>query len=239
MHPISTPPISTPSISTPPSLRPALRPRLGFCLFALGSLLCACEPRENPYEYKAKSTPDLHNIDNTATKEELEEMRKAAGHPSQDEIAAENAAMFEKGAREYIKTRMPEYRALSKGLRADLDTIEAKAPKWKSEAAFDKFNGKYKDAVKAFTKTYDTLTGKGIEGGYTQADLSAAVRDLEQLNADIGPGIADNEAFPVALERIRERLDKVDESLDDIERDETLEVNPDYKPPKTKKKNKK
>ena len=31
-----------------------------------------------------------------------------------------------------------------------------------------------------------------------------------------------------------ERLDKIATSLDDIEKDDTLEVNPDYKPPKKK-----
>lgn len=194
--------------------------------------LTACEPKENPYEVKNKGTPDLHKIDNTASEEELAKMREAAGHSSQDELAKENAAMFEKGAREYVKTRLPEYRALVKELRGHLDQIEKQAPKWKDQAAFDKFNEKYRKKVKDFTETYDKLTGKGIEGGNTQADLGAAFRDFEQLNADIAPGVADNEALDEALKRIRERLDKVEEALDDIEKDESLEVNPDYKPPK-------
>lgn len=216
-----------------------MRPHPLFTLLAVPALLglltaTACDAKENPYEVKPSGTPDLHKIDNTASEKELEEFRQAAGHPSQDEIAAENAAMFEKGAREYIKTRMPEYRELVKAFRGFLDQIEKKAPKWKDDKAFDKFDEKYAEQVKDFSDTYDTLTGRGVEGGYTQADLSAAFRDFEQLNADIGPGVADNEAFPEALKRIRERLDKVETSLDDIDKDETLEVNPDYKPPKTK-----
>ena len=153
-----------------------------------------------------------------------------------DEIAAENAKMFEKGAQEYIKTRMPEYRDALKQLRGFLDQVEKQAPKWKDDAAFDKFNEKYKKAVKEFLDVYDVLTGKGAEGGNTQADLGRAVRDWEALNNDIGPGVADNENFPKLLEDIRSRLTKVEESLDKIEADETLEVNKDYRPPKKKKK---
>ncbi|MCA9685355.1 MAG: hypothetical protein KC457_24460 [Myxococcales bacterium] len=207
-------------------------------VFAAASLvtLAACEPRENPYQVKSKGAPDLHKIDNTASEEELAEQRKAAGFPSQDEIAEENAKMFEKGAREYIKTRMSEYRDFMKEFRGYLDQIEKQAPKWKDDAAFGKFDEKYRKSVKEFTDTYDTLTGDGIEGGNTQAEIGAAFRDFEQLNADIGPGVADNEALPEALKRIRERLDKVDGILDEIEKDETLEINADYKPKKKKKK---
>ncbi|NVB38340.1 hypothetical protein G6O69_10910 [Pseudenhygromyxa sp. WMMC2535] len=203
---------------------------------AAATAMLGCEPRENPYEVKAKSGPDLHKIDNTASEEELAEARKAAGHPSQDEIAKENAAMFEKGAREYIKTRMSEYRDFMKEFRGHLDDIEKQAPKWKDDAAFEKFDKKYREKVKDFGDTYDTLTAKGVEGGNTQADLGAAFRDFEQLNSDIGPGVTDNEAFPEALKSIRERLDEVDAALDDIEQDETLEINADYKPKKKKKK---
>lgn len=198
--------------------------------------LAACDKKENPYAVPEKKTVDLHSFEKEMTPEELAEARKAAGHDSMDEIAAENAKMFEKGAREYIKTRLPEYRDLLTELRGYLDEIEKQAPKWKDDAAFAKFNDKYKESTKEFLKVYDTLTGEGVEGGNTQADLGWAIRAWEALNADLGPGVSDNEQLPVAIKDIRDRLDKVDAALNDIEQDETLEVNPLYKPPKKTKK---
>lgn len=210
---------------------------LGLCLgLCVSTLACSSEPRPNPYEVKKSGSIDLHSYEKEMTPEELAEARKAAGHDSMDEIAAENAKMFEKGAREYIKTRLPEYRDLVAELRGYLDKIEKQAPKWSDDAAFSKFEEKYKKDVKAFLDTYDTLTGEGIEGGNTQADLSAAVRAWEALNGELGAGIGDNAQLPTALEEIRERMTKVEAALDDIEKDETLEVNELYKPPKKKKK---
>lgn len=200
--------------------------------------LAACDPKENPYEVKKKGAVDLHKLETEMTEEELAEARKAAGHDSMDEIAAENAKMFEKGAREYIKTRLPEYRELVEEMRGYIDDIEKQAPKWKDDAAFSKFNDKYKKQVDDFLDRYDVLTAKGVEGGNTQADLGWAVRAWEALNNDLGPGVADNEQLPAAMKDIRDRLDKVSAALDDIEKDETLEVNPLYKPPKKGKKSK-
>ena len=205
-------------------------------LFSLG--LTACDAKENPYAVKEKKTVDLHAYDKEMTEEELAEARKAAGHDSMEEIAAENAKIFEKGAREYVKTRLPEYRDLVQEMRGYLDAIEKNAEKWTDEAKFDKFNKGYKEDVKAFLETYDVLTAEGVEGGNTQADLGWAVRAWETLNDDLGPGVFDNAQLPVAIKDIRDRLDKVSAALDDIEKDETLEVNPLYKPPKKTKKKK-
>ena len=205
----------------------------------LALTLAACDgERPDPYAIKKSGTVDLHKYEVEMTPEELAEARKAAGHDSMDEIAAENAKMFEKGAREYIKTRMPEYRDLLAELRGFLDDLEKQAPKWKDDAAFAKFNDKYKKAVKEFLDVYDVLTAKGVEGGNTQAELSRAVRDWEALNNDVGPGVIDNAQFPVAIEAIREVLKAVEVALDDIDKDETLELNPLYKAPKKKKKKK-
>ncbi|PRP93263.1 hypothetical protein ENSA5_43580 [Enhygromyxa salina] len=206
-------------------------------LVALG--LTACDAKENPYEVKKKASVDIHSYEKEMTPEELAEARKAAGHPSTDQIAEENAKMFEKGAREYVKTRLPEYRDIVTELRAYLDQIEKGAPKWKDDAAFEKFNTKYKADVDAFLDVYDELTAKGVEGGNTQADLGWAVRAWEALNNDLGPGVIDNAQLPVAIKEIRDRLDKVSAALDDIEKDETLEVNPLYKAPKKDKRKKK
>jgi hypothetical protein len=197
--------------------------------------LVACDAKKTDLRDFNKGTVDLHKVKVEMTPEELAAARKAAGHDSKDEIAAENAKMFEKGAREYIKTRLPEYRDLVTKLRGYLDDIEKQAPKWKDDAAFGKFGDKYKDSVKAFLEVYDVLTADGVEGGNTQVDLGWAIRAWEALNVDLGPGVADNEQLPVAIKDIRDRLVKVEAALTEIEADETLEVNPLYKAPKKKK----
>lgn len=179
-----------------------------------------------------KQTRDLKDYNPEASPEELAATRKAAGHDSQDEIAAENARMFEKGAREWVKTRLPEYRDFLADFRDHIDTIEKEAPKWKDDKAFAKFDEKYKERVKAFITTYDDLTGKGVEGGNTQAELGKAFRDWEALKDELSPGVADSERFPEILKAIRDTLDTVAKALDDIEADETLELNPLYKPKK-------
>lgn len=197
--------------------------------------LVACDAKKTDLHDFKKGPVDVHKIKVEMTPEELAAARKAAGHDSMDEIAAENAKMFEKGAREYVKTRLPEYRDLIAELRGYLDDIEKQAPKWKDDAAFSKFGDKYKENTKAFLEVYDVLTGEGVEGGNTQADLGWAIRAWEALNADLGPGVADNEQLPVAIKDIRDRLVKVETALTEIEADETLEVNPLYKAPKKKK----
>lgn len=197
--------------------------------------LVACDAKKTDLRDFKKGPVDVHKIKVEMTPEELAAARKAAGHDSMDEIAAENAKMFEKGAREYVKTRLPEYRDLVAELRGYLDDIEKQAPKWKDDATFGKYNDKYKDKVKSFLEVYDVLTAEGVEGGNTQADLGWAIRAWEALNADLGPGVADNEQLPVAIKDIRDRLVKVEAALTEIEEDETLEVNPLYKAPKKKK----
>jgi hypothetical protein len=201
----------------------------------LALTLVACDAKKTDLHDFKKGPVDVHKIKVEMTPEELAAARKAAGHDSIDEIAAENAKMFEKGAREYIKTRAPEYRDLIAELRGYLDDIEKQAPKWKDDAAFGKFGDKYKESTKAFLETYDVLTAEGVEGGNTQADLGWAIRAWEALNADLGPGVAENEQLPVAIKDIRDRLVKVETALTEIEADETLEVNPLYKAPKKKK----
>jgi hypothetical protein len=184
----------------------------------------ACDPKEDPYKVPEKKRRDLHAIDNTMSKEDLVEARKEAGIKSPEEIAAENAAWYETECRKYVKERLPKYRQLIADMRAFLDTIEKQAPKWKDDKAFAKFSEKHKEAVTEYWNLYDEVTGKGGEGGNTQIPLAAAADAFEQLNLDIGPGVIDNEAFPVAIQAIRDNLDKVVTALDDIEKDESLDV---------------
>lgn len=185
----------------------------------------ACDQKQDPYALpEKKKKVDLHKIDNTMSKEELVEARKEAGIKSPEEIAAENAAWYETESRKYVKQRLPEYRKLIETMRALLDEIEKQAPKWKDEAAFTKFSDKHKEKVAELWKHYDEVTGKGGEGGNTQIPLSKAADGFEQLNLDIGPKVVENEAFPGAIKEIRDNLDKVVVALDDIEKDESLDV---------------
>lgn len=213
-------------------------PLLSLALLTSALALAGCDEARKEKLNTHKQTRDLKDYNPEMTPEELAKVREGSEHSSADELAAENARMFEKGAREWIKTRMAEYRDFLADFRDHIDTIEKEAPKWKDDKAFAKFDEKYKERAKAFVDTYDELTAKGVEGGNTQAELSKAFRDWEALKDELGPGVGDSERFPEILKGIRDTLDVVAKALDDIEADETLEINPLYSPKKKKKKGK-
>lgn len=210
-------------------------PLLSLALLTSALALAGCDEARKEKLNTHKQTRDLKDYNPEMTPEELAKVREGSEHSSADELAAENARMFEKGAREWIKTRMAEYRDFLADFRDHIDTIEKEAPKWKDDKAFAKFDEKYKERAKAFVETYDELTAKGVEGGNTQAELSKAFRDWEALKDELGPGVADSERLPEILKGIRDTLDVVGKALDDIEADETLEINPLYSPKKKKK----
>lgn len=210
-------------------------PLLSLALLTSALALAGCDEARKEKLNTHKQTRDLKDYNPEMTPEELAKVREGSEHSSADELAAENARMFEKGAREWIKTRMAEYRDFLADFRDHIDTIEKEAPKWKDDKAFAKFDEKYKERAKAFVDTYDELTAKGVEGGNTQAELSKAFRDWEALKDELGPGVGDSERFPEILKGIRDTLDVVGKALDDIEADETLEINPLYSPKKKKK----
>jgi hypothetical protein len=205
--------------------RPIIARTLPLVTISVALAAAACAPKEDPYKLPEKKTKDLHAIDNTVqSEEELIEARKAAGIKSPEETAAENAIWYETEMRKYIKERLPDYRKLVADMRGFLDDIEKQAPKWKSDAAFEKYATKHKEKVAEYWTFYDTTTGKGGEGGKTQVDIAAAADAFEQLNADLGPNVVENEAFPGAIKGIRDHLDKVSAALDEIEKDESLDV---------------
>jgi hypothetical protein len=176
-----------------------------------------------------KSLQDLKQKASDMSPEELAEARRKAGFKSRDEIAAENAAAFEKSAREYIKTRMKEYRELLADLRGALDDLEKWAKGKAPDAAFEKFATDYHEGVKALTERYDQLTARGAEGGNTQAVLGKAFRTWEDLNNELTPDLATQERLATTLAEIRKGYDEVEKSLDEIDKDETLVVNKFYK----------
>ncbi|MCA9690401.1 MAG: hypothetical protein R3A51_13440 [Nannocystaceae bacterium] len=180
---------------------------------------------KKPEDIKTEAKPKM-------TEEELKEARRKAGFIDQDEVAAENAKIFEKGAREYIKTRMKEYQLLIADIRKSVDDIEKQSAAWAKakdpQKAFDKWNGKFRDQAKALIKSYDKVTGHGAEGGFTQAELGPAFRAWEDLKDELGPDIASNDRFAETLKQIREGLDKVEKALTEIDKDESLVINKFY-----------
>ena len=209
--------------------------RLALCVVPFALVACDATPDEEPKPKKRKRLSEMKQAGTDQTPEELAAARKAAGFKTQEEIAAENAAMFEKGDREYVKTRLPEYREFTKTFRGILDDLEAQGPKWTDDKAFGKFEGKYKEKVKEFTKTYDALSGKGTKGGNLQVELGKAFRTWEDLNTALGPKIGDNPKFKEKVAEIRKMLDKVKEGLDGIEKDDSLKIDETYKPSKKEK----
>jgi hypothetical protein len=210
-------------------------------LFVVGA--CDGGEEEKPAFKPTKSLSELSQAKMDVSEEELAAARKNSGFKSQDEIAKENAAMFEKGAREYVKTRMPEYRDIVAELRKHTDDIEAQAAKWPEakdpDKAFEKFSSGYSERAKSLTDTYDTLTARGAEGGNVQVDLGAAFRTWEDLKNALGPNTGKDERFATTLKTIRDSLDKVNASLDDIDKDESLKVDENYEAPTKGKKGKK
>ncbi len=160
------------------------------------------------------------------TPEERRAALKALGIKPKDEIAAENAAMFEKGAREYIKRRLPEYRKLLDDLEKELATVEKAAGSWAAAKdpakAHAKFRKKFDERLSALQKRYDELTGRGAQGGNTQAVLGKAFRTFERIAQVLDPKIGENPEFSAMIAEVREGIGKVREALVDIEKDETL-----------------
>ena len=107
--------------------------------------------------------------------------------------------------------------------RYDLEKAAAKWPEAQdAQKDFDKFAEKYKEGVKGLTERYDELTGRGAEGGNTQAVFSKAFRAWEDLNNDLNPQIAGQERFATVLQEIRQGFDDVEKAVDEIEKDESL-----------------
>ena len=87
---------------------------------------CDSSDGEIPDKFKVEKIVPLSERKQkvTQTPEELAEIRKKSGFKSQEELAEENRKMFEKGAREYVKTRLKAYRQFLADLRGKLDEVE-------------------------------------------------------------------------------------------------------------------
>lgn len=192
------------------------------------------EPKKSIADQIGPATKNVTDVkaDAKVSEEELQRRRKEAGFVSKEEadakIAAENAAQFEKGDREYVKARLADYRKLTAETRKYLDDIEKDAPKWAAakdpQKAFDKAAEGLKKRGKDQLKSLDTLSEKGTKGGNTQATLNKAYRPLEELNGALAPDLSANPKFAETLKTIRDALDEADKAFADIEKDESLIV---------------
>lgn len=168
------------------------------------------------------------------SEEELAKRRKEAGFRTKAEIdaelAAENAKMFEKGDREYIKARLKEYRKLTADTRKLLDDIEKEAPKWTAAKdpakAFAKNGEALSKRAKDLQKALDSkeMSDHGQKGGNTQVVLNKAFRPLEELATALGPELSKEAAFATTLKTIRDALTEAEAALDEIDKDATLEA---------------
>jgi hypothetical protein len=218
-----------------------MRSRIGYLIAASFVLSLGCgDGGDNPYanKPKSKSLEDLKQSAPELTAEEQEAKRKALGIRTNDEIAAENAAIFEKGAREYVKTRLPEYREFTKEMTDHLAALEKDAAGWAGDAdpnaAFDKWAEDNQEWTSDFKKKYDTLTGHGAEGGNLQATLGKSVRAWEDLLGSLSPEASKNEQFATMLTEIRKGLDEVTKTLDEIEKDDSIVIDETYAGKKAK-----
>lgn len=209
-------------------------------LFALplalaGALACGGGEQKSIADQIGPPTKKLSELkqESTVSDEEIARRRKEAGFKTKAEIDAElaeqNAKEMEKVEREWIKTRLKDYKTLTANTTKFLDDLEKEAGKWAAakdpQKAFDKGAKAFQDRLKELIKTIDKLSERSTKGGNTQATFNKLFRPLEELVGALSPTIASEPAFTDALKNARTELDNATKALDEIEKDETLEVN--------------
>lgn len=172
----------------------------------------------------SKNIADI-KTESKVSEEELARRRKEAGFVTKEEadakLAAENAAVFEKGDREYIKARLVDYRKLTADTRKFVDDIEKGAAKW-TDKTFAKAAEDLHKRAKELTKSLDKLSDGGKSGGNTQVILNKAYRPLEELDGALSPELGKDPALPETLKTIRDALTEAEAAFTEIEKDETL-----------------
>jgi hypothetical protein len=171
--------------------------------------------------------------DSGVSDEEIARRRKEAGFKTKAEIDAElaeqNAKEMEKVEREWIKTRIKDYRKLTDDTKKYVDDLEKEAGKVAAakdpQKALDKAGKGLVDRFKELIKTIDKLSERSTKGGNTQAEFNKLFRPLEELVNNLGPTSSTDAAFTEGLKNARTELETITKALDDIEKDETLEAN--------------
>jgi chromosome segregation ATPase len=198
------------------------------CVAALGLTAIACDKKEEDEDLGLKKSKSIYDVKQSTksemSKEELEEARRKAGFKSHEERLEEAKAEYSKMEKGYVKARLPAFRDLLEDIRANLDGVEKAAPKWvKSDATFEKWNAKYKDGVKSVKKTHDELTETGNRGGNVEVEINTLLSDWDTFNAELEPKSAEAETFKASLEALRTKIGEIEQELDAIEKDDTIE----------------
>ena len=193
---------------------------------------CDSGPKKSIAEQIGPPAGDVKPPAAAVSDEELQRRRKEAGYKTKDEVdaelAAENAKMFEKGDREFIKARLKDYRKLTADTRKLLTDVEKETAKWTAakdpQKAFAKTGEPLSKRAKDLQKQLDKLSEKGMKGGNTQAILNKDYRPLEELAAALSPDLGAQPAFAETLKTIRAALDEADAAFLDIEKDTSAEA---------------
>ncbi len=206
-------------------------------LFFAATTLLACDSGEKK-SIADQIGPPTKNINEIkgeeVSKEELEERRKKLGFRSKADIQAEEAAKIavemEKGEREYIKSRAKDYKKLNDDTKKFVDDLEKESAKWAAakdpDKAFEKAGKGFQDRMKDLIKEIDRLSERSTKGGNTQAIYNKLFRPLDEaVKGSLGPQISADAAFTELLKTTRTELDNVVKAVEEIEKDETLEVN--------------
>lgn len=202
--------------------------------FASIMALAACDSQKEP-DLGIPKTKDISELQQSSkskmSKEELDEARRKAGFKTKEDEEREMAeakAAYERSEQAFVKGRVDQYRALIKELRTHLGKVEKAAKKWaeKDDATkeFERFAEAYKKDQTAFFETYDELTEKGSRGGNLQVTLDHAVRSWESLGKELSAEIAKADGFDATLQDIRTKLDEVEATIAEIEKDESVEA---------------
>lgn len=200
-------------------------PRLA-CVVALAGIALACDQKTDTADLEAKKTKSVFDVKQSAkndmSKEELEEARRKAGFKSHEERLEEAKAEYDKMEKGFIKARLAGYRDLMKAVKAELDEVGKAAPKWGgADPAFEKWNGKYKENVKAVKKKHSELTENGARGGNVEVEINALLTDWDAFNAELNAKTPEAD-ITSALDGMKGKIAEIEKQLDDIEKDDTI-----------------
>ncbi|HEY8380350.1 MAG TPA: hypothetical protein VIK91_27890 [Nannocystis sp.] len=193
---------------------------------AVTLVLGACgEPEAGPQE-RPVPAPRPVAVAVAMTPDELAETRRKAGFQDGAALAAERAEARERVARAYVRTRLVEYRAAVKAMRADVAEIERATRRWlkadSPQRAYERWRGQSRRRAERVSAVSEPLIGDEVDGGEAQRLLVAAHRRWKELREDLGGEVAANARFSALLVDLRAALDDVARVLDDIEHDDEL-----------------
>ncbi len=161
------------------------------------------------------------------TPEELAEARRKAGFRD-DDLSAEKAQAREQGGRQYVRQHLAAYRGLVRALDRSVDDIDRSARRWARARDPQRAYRRWREArgriVADLNQRYRELRREGVDAGSTQALVERIYRQWEDVHNDLGGDAAEQARFAGLISELREGLAAAELALDEIERDEDLDV---------------